>query len=179
MAAVAQSHVQDDVPVHPLLRHPRPIKRDSAKAQRMLGLIVDSEEALKGLQRERSVTTRWLEDPYEHLEISDVEEEKDGFEERQEEPQKPKEEIPAVTQEKPKEDSDSDLLDKWTNPDRPTSSFNPEETLKKMPDPTTKLDTSFTKRRPQPLARPVSYNPQHLLSPEWSDPYHISIARTK
>jgi hypothetical protein len=92
-----------------------------------------------------------------------VEEEKDGSEE----PEEPKEEVPISNHEKPKEDSDSDLLDKWTNPDRPTSSFNPEETLKKLPDSTTKLDTSFIKRQPQALARPVSYNPQHLLSPEW------------
>jgi hypothetical protein len=166
MAAVAQSHIQDNV--HPLLRHPRPIKRDSAKAQRMLGLIADSEDALKGPHRERSITTRWLERPmYEHLEVSDVEEEKDGVEEQPQEAEESKEEIIVATKEKAKEDSDSDLLDKWTNPDRPTSSFNPEETLKKLPDPTTKLDTSFIKRRPQPLARPVSYNPQHLLSPEW------------
>ena len=183
MAAVAQSHVQDDV--HPLLRHPRPIKRDSARAQRMLGFIADSEEALRNLQREKSVTTRWLERPmYEHLEVSDVEQEqghrlyvtKEQEEEAAEErppvvEEKPKviEENPEVVEEKPKADSDSDLLDKWTNPDRPTSSFNPEETLRKLPEttPNAKLDTSFIKRRPLPLTRPVSYNPQHLLSPEW------------
>ncbi|KAF1833285.1 hypothetical protein BDW02DRAFT_384693 [Decorospora gaudefroyi] len=165
MAAVAQSHVQDDV--HPLLRHPRPIKRDSAKAHRMLDLIADSEEALKGLHRERSLTTRWLERPmYEHLEVSDSEEEKEQVE-REEVGEQSNELQEEAAEEKVKEDSDSDLLDKWTNPDRPTSSFNPEETLKKLPDPVMKLDTAFAKRRPQPLARPVSYNPQQLLSPQW------------
>jgi hypothetical protein len=172
MTAVAQSRLQDDV--HPLLRHPRPIKRDTAKAQRMLGLIADSEEALKNLQREKSVTTRWLERPmYEHLEISDVEEEKD------EPPEVIKEQKREVveegvmedkpTEEKPNEDSDSDLLDKWTNPNRPTSSFNPEETLRKLPGTAsnTEFEKSFSKRRPLPLARPISYNAQHLLSPEW------------
>lgn len=58
------------------------------------------------------------------------------------------------------DDSDYDLLDKWTNPNRPTSSIHL--------DPTPAIDTSFAKQRPQPLARPVSYNPQHLLSPEWT-----------
>ncbi|KAH6878976.1 hypothetical protein BKA58DRAFT_107352 [Alternaria rosae] len=173
MAAVAQSHVQDDV--HPLLRHPRPIKRDSAKAQRMLGLIADSEEALRNLQREKSVTTRWLERPmYEHLGVSDVEEEKDEPREVIKE-QKTEVVIEEVViedkpiEEKPKEDSDSDLLDKWTNPNRPASSFNPEETLSKLPEtePSTKFNTSPVKRRPLPLTRPTSYNAQHLLSPEW------------
>lgn len=149
----------------------------------MLGFIADSEEALRNLQREKSVTTRWLERPmYEHLEVSDVEQEqghrlyvtKEQEEEAAEErppvvEEKPKviEENPEVVEEKPKADSDSDLLDKWTNPDRPTSSFNPEETLRKLPEttPNAKLDTSFIKRRPLPLTRPVSYNPQHLLSP--------------
>jgi hypothetical protein len=114
---------------------------------------------------------------YEHLEVSDVEEEKDQHpavtEEQKREVAKKMpllvEEKPEIVEEKPKEDSDSDLLDKWTNPDRPTSSFNPEETLRKLPEttPNAKLDTSFVKRRPLPLTRPVSYNPQHLLSPEW------------
>jgi hypothetical protein len=41
----------------------------------MLGLIADSEE--KALQREKSVTTRWLERPmYGHLDVSDVESER-------------------------------------------------------------------------------------------------------
>ncbi|KAF1944072.1 hypothetical protein EJ02DRAFT_108261 [Clathrospora elynae] len=158
MAAVAQSHVQNDV--HPLLRHPRPIKRDSAKAQRMLGLL--SEETLKELQREKSVTTRWLERPmYGHLEASDMEEEKDEAEEE------PKME---GKQEAVEGESDSDLLDKWTNPDRPTTSFNPEDTLKTPAEPKTELNTHFVKKRPQPLSvtRPVSYKPQHLLSPEWT-----------
>lgn len=58
--------------VHPALRHPRPVTRDTAKAQRMLGLIADSEEVR--LQREKSFTTRWLERPfYAHLDVSDVE----------------------------------------------------------------------------------------------------------
>ena len=42
----------------------------------MLGLIADSEEAR--LYREKSVTTRWLERPlYAHLDVSDVESEKE------------------------------------------------------------------------------------------------------
>ncbi|KNG51212.1 hypothetical protein TW65_01541 [Stemphylium lycopersici] len=183
MATVAQSQIQDDV--HPLLRHPRPIKRDSAVAHRMLGFIADNEEALKGLHRERSVTTRWLERPmYQHEAAPTVEEEKvqpreepipDAVkEEVKEDPKEQPSQQPTVQslqipQEKPEDDCDSDLLDKWTNPDRPTSSFNPEATLTKLPDPepTTHLDTDVIKRRPQPLTRPASYNAQHLLSPEW------------
>lgn len=70
MAMLAQNQPQLDL--HPALRHPRPVTRDTAKAQRMLGLIADSEEAR--LHREKSITTRWLERPlYAHLDVSDVE----------------------------------------------------------------------------------------------------------
>lgn len=42
----------------------------------MLGLIAESQEAR--LHREKSITTRWLEKPlYAHLDVSDVESEKD------------------------------------------------------------------------------------------------------
>jgi hypothetical protein len=42
----------------------------------MLGLIAESEEVR--LHREKSITTRWLERPlYAHLDVSDVESEKD------------------------------------------------------------------------------------------------------
>ncbi|KAL6711856.1 hypothetical protein ACN47E_002899 [Coniothyrium glycines] len=177
MAAVAQGRIQDDV--HPLLRHPRPIKRDSAKAQRMLGLIADSEEKLKGLQREKSVTTRWLERPmYGHLEVSDVESEREGDAQERVDEKTYEMELAKVvshhrtpversTQEE-KTDDDADLLDKWTNPERPTS-INP-AIKQALMEPKTMLDSSFIKRRPEPLRlpRPVSYNAQHLLSPEWS-----------
>ncbi|KAH7399367.1 hypothetical protein BKA66DRAFT_162246 [Pyrenochaeta sp. MPI-SDFR-AT-0127] len=157
MAAVAHNYVRDDV--HPLLRHPRPIKRDSAKAQRMLGLLADDEEKLKALQREKSVTTRWLERPmYEHLEASNMESEK---EEAGKGPR-----IDSIHEEKI-EENDEDLLDRWTNPDRPLS-FNSEPSINL--EQKTRLDTSFVKRRPDPIncPRPISYNAQHLLSPEWT-----------
>lgn len=162
MSAVAQSHAQDDV--HPLLRHPRPIKRDPATAQRMLSMIADSDEALRSIHREKSVTTRWLERPmYEESKVSGVEEENTKIKKL---PAVMKEEAPK---EKSEEESESDLLDKWTNPNRPTSSFNPEETLKKLiPEPSTNFDASLMKKRPLPLTRPVSYNAQHLLSPDWT-----------
>lgn len=61
-----------DLSQHPALRHPRPVTRDTVKAQRMLGLLAESEEAR--LHREKSITTRWLERPlYAHLDVSDVE----------------------------------------------------------------------------------------------------------
>ena len=42
----------------------------------MLGLIAESQEASR--QREKSITTGWLEKPlYAHLDVSDVESEKD------------------------------------------------------------------------------------------------------
>ncbi|KAI2477882.1 hypothetical protein Ptr902_10565 [Pyrenophora tritici-repentis] len=174
MAAVAQSHVQDDV--HPLLRHPRPIKRDPATAQRMLSMIADSDDVLRSIHREKSVTTRWLERPmYGDSKVVGGEEEK---EEIKEQPvvlkEEAKEQPVLLKEEAPKEntkESDFDLLDKWTNPDRPTSSFNPEETLKKLvpnPDPNSNIDASSMRRRPQPLTRPISYNAQHLLSPDWT-----------
>ncbi|KAJ4372266.1 hypothetical protein N0V83_004040 [Neocucurbitaria cava] len=157
MAAVAQSRIQDDV--HPLLRHPKPIKRDSAKAQRMLGLIADDEEKLKALQREKSVTTRWLERPmYEYLEVSDVESEREetGHEQK----------VDSVHEERIGED-DPELIEQWTNPTRPTS-YSSEASIRIEAKP--ELDTSFVKRRPDPIncPRPISYNAQHLLSPEWT-----------
>ncbi|KAH9879104.1 hypothetical protein J1614_002539 [Plenodomus biglobosus] len=178
MAAVAQSRIQDDV--HPLLRHPRPIKRDSAKAQRMLGLIADSEEKLKELQREKSQTTKWLERPmYQHLEVSDVESEREevaqvhGCEKEYGVVQESKKEAVAEPEAKKEavaeqEESDADLLDRWTNPNRPTSAVT--EAIQALVEPKTMLDTSFAKKRPQPLTcvRPVSYNAQHFLSPEWT-----------
>ncbi|KAE8864816.1 hypothetical protein PTNB73_05704 [Pyrenophora teres f. teres] len=165
MAAVAQSHVQDDV--HPLLRHPRPIKRDPATAQRMLSMIADSDDVLTSIHREKSVTTRWLERPmYGDPSVAGREEEKEEKEEIKEKPVVFKEEPPKESK---KEESDFDLLDKWTNPDRPTSSFNPEETLKKLvPNPSPNINASSMRRRPHPLTRPISYNAQHLLSPDWT-----------
>lgn len=75
MLAHSQPQPLSQSDIHPLLRHPRPITRDSAKAQRMLGLIAASEE--KSLLRQKSVTTRWLERPtYAHLEVSDAESDK-------------------------------------------------------------------------------------------------------
>ncbi|KAF2855516.1 hypothetical protein T440DRAFT_463920 [Plenodomus tracheiphilus IPT5] len=167
MAAVAQSRIQDDV--HPLLRHPRPIKRDSAKAQRMLGLIADSEEKLKELQREKSVTTRWLERPmYQHLEVSDVESEREEAGDRQQYEKEYKIISEARKKGAEEDESDAELLDRWTNPNRPTSIGT--EAIQALAEPKTLLDTSFVKKRPHPLncPRPVSYNAQHLLSPEWT-----------
>ncbi|KAI8940145.1 hypothetical protein NX059_003858 [Plenodomus lindquistii] len=169
MAAVAQSRIQDDV--HPLLRHPRPIKRDSARAQHMLDLIADSEEKLKELHREKSVTTKWLERPlYQHLEVSNVEPQREKVVEGQE----CEKEYGFVREEKKKaledeeEESDADLLDRWTNPNRPTSVG--KEAVEALVEPKTQLSASFAKKQPHPLncPRPVSYNAQHLLSPEWT-----------
>jgi hypothetical protein len=159
MATVAQMPSQHDI--HPLLRHPRPITRDSAKAQRMLGLIADSEEKLTGLHREKSKTTKWLERPlYAHLDVSDIESEKEEDQEN------------ANSKHARKTgdgDEDADLLEQWINPDRSTS-FSSECAVQPAMEPKTKLDVPFNKRRPQPLTalRPISYNPQHLLSPEWT-----------
>ncbi|KAF2132909.1 hypothetical protein P153DRAFT_382530 [Dothidotthia symphoricarpi CBS 119687] len=109
MASVAQSQIQDAV--HPLLRHPRPLKRDPAKAQRMLSLITDSEA--KALQRERSKTTIWLERPmYEHLEASPL-----GLEHAEEHIELAKVDNHSTQQ---REETDSELLDRWTKPDPPT-----------------------------------------------------------
>jgi hypothetical protein len=159
MATVAQIPSQHDI--HPLLRHPRPITRDSAKAQRMLGLIADSEEKLTGLHREKSKTTKWLERPmYAHLDVSDVESEKEDDRENN---------SSKSTRRVGDGDEDADLLEQWINPDRSTS-FSSEGAVLPALEPKTKLDVPFNKRRPQPLTalRPVSYNSQHLLSPEWT-----------
>jgi hypothetical protein len=157
MATVAQ--IPSEHNVHPLLRHPRPITRDSAKAQRMLGLIADSEEKLTGLHREKSKTTKWLERPlYAHLDVSDIESEKeDDLENKRNE---------NATG---KIDNEKDLFERWVKPDRPTS-FSSEDAVQNPMELKTKLDTSFNKRRPEPLTnlQPLSYNSQHLLSPEWT-----------
>jgi hypothetical protein len=156
MAAVARAPRQHDI--HPLLRHPRPITRDSAKAQRMLGLIADSEEKLTGLHREKSKTTAWLERPmYAHLDVSDAESEKDGDHEDR---------TSDLAAEKSSYQKDADLLEQSANPDRPTS-FSSKDAVQTHMEPKTKLETSFNKRRPVPLTnlRPTS---QHLLSPEWT-----------
>jgi hypothetical protein len=156
MTAVAHVPSHD---VHPLLRHPRPITRDSAKAQRMLGLITDTEEKLNGLHREKSQTTKWLERPmYAHLDVSDVESEKEeDFEKKHS----------ATVDAKCHDRNDANPLEHWS--ERPTS-FSSEDAVQNYLEPKTKLDVSFNKKRPQPLAsiRPVSYNPQHLLTPEWT-----------
>lgn len=66
-----------DLSKHPALRLPRPVTRDTAKAQRMLGLLAEPEDS--GLFREKSITTRWLERPlYAHLDVSDVESAKES-----------------------------------------------------------------------------------------------------
>jgi hypothetical protein len=156
MAAVAQIPRQHDV--HPLLRHPRPITRDFAKAQRMLGLIADSEEKLTGLHREKSKTTKWLERPlYAHLDVSDAESEKD---------EDYKVQRSEKTAEKSNYEKVVDLLEQSAKPHRPTS-FSSEDAVQTLMEPKTKLDTQFNKRRPEPLInlRPIS---QHLLSPEWT-----------
>ncbi|KAF2035853.1 hypothetical protein EK21DRAFT_53127 [Setomelanomma holmii] len=157
MPAVAQIPNEHDV--HPLLRHPRPIKRDTAKAQRMLGLIADSEENSTGLHRERSKTTKWLERPlYAHLDVSDMESDREEAKEQNVE-------VAA----KPDDGKNVDLLERWNKPVRPTS-FSSEDAAQIQVEPKTKLDTSFNKRRPEPLAslRPISYHSQHHLSPEWT-----------
>lgn len=153
MAIVA--HASSQQCVHPLLRHPRPITRDSAKAQRMLGLIADSEEKVTGLHREKSKTTKWLERPlYAHLDVSDIESDK---EEDQENAQSEK------------------SIEFNSHEDKPlvlaqTPSISSEDAVQLPVESKTKIDISFVKRRPEPLRslRPVSYNPQHLLSPEWT-----------
>jgi hypothetical protein len=156
MTAIARIPRQHDV--HPLLRHPRPITRDSAKAQRMLGLIADSEEKLTGLHREKSKTTKWLERPlYAHLDVSDAESEKDeDYEGRRS----------GRAAEKSNYENDVDLLEQSAKLDRPTS-FSSEDAVQTLMELKTKLDTQFNKRRPEPLInlQPTS---QHLLSPEWT-----------
>ncbi|KAH7379375.1 hypothetical protein DE146DRAFT_761565 [Phaeosphaeria sp. MPI-PUGE-AT-0046c] len=160
MATVAQMH-----DIHPLLRHPRPITRDSAKAQRMLGLIADSEEKITGLHRERSKTTKWLERPlYAHLDVSDVESERED-----DLKYASKDDIRRYKQ--VDLEKDADLLVQRTNIGRPTSSSSKDAvTVHAAIEPETELKPDFNKRRPQPLTslRPISYNSQHLLSPEWT-----------
>jgi hypothetical protein len=153
MATVA--HISSQQCIHPLLRHPRPITRDSAKAQRMLGLIADTEEKVSGLHREKSKTTKWLERPlYARWDVSDVESDN-------EEPQENTQSEKSIEL---NYDGDNALLS-----DRSTS-FSSEEAVQVPVEPKTKIDASFVKRRPEPLKslRPVSYNSQHLLSPEWT-----------
>jgi hypothetical protein len=152
MAAVAQTSLQD---IHPLLRHPRPITGDSAKAQRMLGLISDTEEKDTGLRREKSKTTKWLERPmYAHLDVSDAESEKDDFHDQ------------SKISELSDDEKDGDLLPEGpAKADRPTS-FSSEDATQATAEPKTKLDASFNRRRPEPLTnlRPISFHSQHLLT---------------
>lgn len=153
--------------IHPLLRHPRPITRDSAKAQRMLGLIADSEEKLTGLHRERSKTTKWLERPmYAHLDVSDVESEREDDLKNATSVSND-----GIRRDKPVDfEKDSDRLVQKINMGRPTSSSSADVTVHPATKPKTNVGSEFNKRRPQPLTslRPVSYNSQHLLSPEWT-----------
>lgn len=157
MAAVAQAPGQHDV--HPLLRHPRPITGDSARAQRMLGLIADSEEKLSGLHREKSKTTRWLERPlHTQRDVSELESEKE-FEYLH---TNISNKVDAHVDEQPLVVSKP-----WTTPYRPTL-LDSENAVQNCAE--SKLDTTLTRRRPKPLQalRPISYNSQHLLSPEWT-----------
>ncbi|OAL07467.1 hypothetical protein IQ06DRAFT_207729 [Phaeosphaeriaceae sp. SRC1lsM3a] len=151
--------------IHPLLRHPRPITRDSAKAQRMLGLIADSEAKTTGLHRELSKTTKWLERPlYAHLDVSDVESEREDDLKHT-----PKDDIRR--DEQVDFEKDPDMLVHRINMGRPTSSSSKDAvTVHTAFEPKTDLSSDSNKRRPQPLKslRPVSYNSQHLLSPEWT-----------
>jgi hypothetical protein len=157
MAAVA--HLPGQHNVHPLLRHPRPITRDSAKAQRMLGLIAETEEKLSGLHREKSKTTKWLERPmYAHLDVSDVESERGEDHE---------DKVIESANGNHDDEKDASLSKQWI-PNRSTS-FSSEDAVQTAIEPKAKLDSSFNKRRPESLAtlRPVSYNSHHL-SPEWT-----------
>lgn len=159
MAAVAQLSNQHDV--HPLLRHPRPITGDFAKAQRMLGLIADSEENTTTLRREKSKTTKWLERPlYAHLDVSDIESEKE------EEFRLERGKIAQSTNEASLDERSSHHC---ISRERPTS-FYSENSAQSIIEPKSRSDVSFVKRRPEPLRslRPVSYNPQDLLSPQWT-----------
>jgi hypothetical protein len=161
MAAVVQ--IPSEQHVHPLLRHPRPITRDSAKAQRMLGLISDTEEKLTGLRREKSKTTKWLERPmYADLDVSDVESEKDDIHEEK----KSEFDTENLGHEKYLEL----MLNGCAKPDRPTL-LSSEDAAQNSdePEPVSEVETS-SKRRPEPLKnlRPISYNSQHLLSPDWT-----------
>ncbi|KAF1912449.1 hypothetical protein BDU57DRAFT_459451 [Ampelomyces quisqualis] len=155
MATVTQIPGQDDV--HPLLRHPRPLTRDSAKAQRMLGFVTDTEEKLAGLQRENSRTTKWLERPlHAHL----------GAPEKDDSQENNARDYAESTKDDGKH---AGLFEQWTTPDQPTS-FSFGGPVHSTVEPKTKLDSAFNKRRPEPLKtlRPISYNSQHLLSPEWT-----------
>jgi hypothetical protein len=147
--------------VHPLLRHPRPITRESAKAQRMLGLIADSEEKTSGLHREKSKTTKWLERPlYAHLDLSDVESDQDGDQSLGK---------PQRTCETGDYEKDALLLEQWTSTARPTTPSS-EEAVQKLEEPKTKLESPFAKRRPEPLdsLRALPHSSQNLLTPEWT-----------
>ncbi len=138
MATLASSRMQDDI--HPLLRHPKPIKRDFAKAQRMLGLVADNEEHLKRLQREKSVTTRWLERPLcERLDIPDTESEK--------------------------EEVDSDMKTNLEY-DGMKSLGNMEVSI--TIEPKFAMDLPAIRRRPLPIVFPPSnaYHTQQLFTPE-------------
>ena len=156
MTAVAQSLIQDDI--HPLLRHPKPIKRDYAKAQQMLGLVADDEEKLKALQREKSFTTQWLERPiYEQLLVSDTESEGACLHHA----------LKANSTHEENKEYGVDLSDQWTKTNRPTS-FHSKAPMSIQPN--DRLDKLFVKKRPGPIkcSRPVSYVAQHLPVPNWS-----------
>lgn len=97
---------------------------------------------------------------YQHLELSDIDSERDEPDDGRK--------VDSVHEERLEED-DAALLERWTKPDRPAS-FNSEASLPLRAEPKTRLDTSFVKRRPNPIncSRPTSYHPQHLLTPEWT-----------
>ncbi|XPS70881.1 hypothetical protein M3J09_003083 [Ascochyta lentis] len=165
--------------IHPALRHPRPVTGDFAKAQRMLGLIADSEEAK--LQREKSVTTRWLERPlYAHLDVSDVESGKESDDDDSsralEAPKTHRRQDSHTTKEY---DISPEVSQRhWTKPDRPSpASFDSAEAVQRLAEPkVSKLEKSFDIKRVETTDwMPPSYNPEEIQSiasysssPEWA-----------
>lgn len=166
--------------IHPALRHPRPVTGDFAKAQRMLGLIADSEEAK--LQREKSITTRWLERPfYAHLDVSDVE---SGKESDDDDSSRALEATPKTHRRQDshttKEYGISPEVSQrhWTKPDRPSpASFDSAEAVQRLAEPkVNKLERSFDIKRVETTDwMPPSYNPEEIQSiasysssPEWA-----------
>ncbi|KAF1932010.1 uncharacterized protein M421DRAFT_416738 [Didymella exigua CBS 183.55] len=165
-----------DLSQHPALRHPQPVTRDTAKAQRMLGLLAESAEAK--LFREKSITTRWLERPlYAHLDVSDVESEKESDDDST--PEAPKTHT-RQDNHLTKEYNISPVVPQkqWTKPERPSpASFDSVEAVQKLVEPrVSKLEKSFDIKRVESTDwMPPSYNREEIQSiasysssPEWA-----------
>ncbi|KAF3001244.1 hypothetical protein E8E13_003102 [Curvularia kusanoi] len=169
---------EPDLSQHPALRHPRPVTRDTAKAQRMLGLIAESEETR--LHREKSITTRWLERPlYAHLDVSDVESEKETDDDSPRALEAPKTHTRQDSHVTKEYDVSPEVPQKqWVKPERPSpASLDSVEAVEKLAEPkVSKLEKSFDIKRVETTDwMPPSYNPEEIQSiasysssPEWA-----------